>query len=142
MLFVPIEGAFAMGMNVEPELFAYAWNKSIVIVSPVNLLTTLKTVGSLWRQERQSKHVLTIASEAGKLYDKMVGFVEDLLKIGEQLDRAQNVYQSALGKLSQGKGNVISKMQLLREMGIKHSKQLPSEVINETKGDSSGFVGN
>jgi DNA recombination protein RmuC len=131
ILFVPIEGAFAFSMTAEAELFSYAWEKSIVLAGPVNLLTTLKTVGSLWRQDRQNKHVLAIASEAGKLYDKMVGFVEDMIKIGDQVDKAKQSYQLAMSKLTQGKGNMISKMLLLKEMGVKHSKNLPSHISSD-----------
>ncbi len=134
ILFIPIEGAFAFSMNAEADLFSYAWGKSIVLAGPVNLLTTLKTVGSLWRQDRQNKHVLTIASEAGKLYDKMVGFVEDMLKMGDQIDKAKLTYDQAMNKLTQGKGNMVSKMLQLKDMGIKHSKNLPASL---SEGDSS-----
>lgn len=130
ILFIPIEGAFAFSMGAESELFSYAWSKSIVLAGPVNLLTTLKTVGSLWRQDRQNKHVLTIATEAGKLYDKMVGFTEDMIKMGDQIDKAKSTFHLAMNKLSQGKGNVISKMLQLKEMGVKHSKNLPPEISN------------
>ncbi len=128
ILFIPIEGAFAFSMNAEADLFSYAWSKSIVLAGPVNLLTTLKTVGSLWRQDRQNKHVLTIATEAGKLYDKMVGFVEDMLKMGDQIDKAKLTYDQAMNKLTQGKGNMVSKMLQLKDMGIKHSKNLPTNL--------------
>jgi DNA recombination protein RmuC len=130
ILFIPIEGAFAFSMGAESELFSYAWSKSIVLAGPVNLLTTLKTVGSLWRQDRQNKHVLTIATEAGKLYDKTVAFLEDMLKVGDQLEKAKNSYALAMNKISYGKGNMISKMLQLKEMGIKHSKNIPVELSN------------
>lgn len=130
ILFIPVEGAFAFSMSAESELFSYAWDKSIVLAGPVNLLTTLKTVGSLWRQDRQNKHVLTIASEAGKLYDKTVAFLEDMLKVGDQIEKAKNSYTLAMNKISHGKGNMISKMLQLKEMGIKHSKNIPLELTN------------
>lgn len=130
ILFIPIEGAFAFSMNTEVDLFSYAWEKSIVLAGPVNLLTTLKTVGSLWRQDRQNKHVLTIASEAGKLYDKMVGFVDDMIKMGDQLEKAKHSYHQAMNKLTQGKGNMVSKMLMLKDMGIKHSKNLPTDLVD------------
>lgn len=131
IMFIPIEGAFAFSMTTESELFSYAWSKSIVVAGPVNLLTTLKTVGSLWRQDRQNKHVLTIAQEAGKLYDKMVSFTEDMQKIGDQIDRAKSFYDQAINKLSQGKGNVVSRMLSLKEMGIKHSKDFSADISQD-----------
>ena len=139
ILFIPIEGAFAFSMSTESELFSYAWSKSIVLAGPVNLLTTLKTVGSLWRQDRQNKHVLTIATEAGKLYDKTVAFLEDMIKVGEQIDKAKNSYTLAMSKISHGKGNMISKMLQLKDMGIKHSKNLQEK--RSTKIDRRGRVG-
>lgn len=137
IMFIPIEGAFALSMNAESELFSYAWSKSIVIAGPVNLLTTLKTVGSLWRQDRQNKHVLTIAQEAGKLYDKMVSFTEDMQKIGEQIEKSKSFYDQALNKLTLGKGNVIGRMLSLKEMGVKNSKDFSGNITQEVLDNKS-----
>lgn len=124
MLFVPLEGAFTLAMQKDKELFTYAWDRNIVLVGPSTLMATLRTVASLWRQERQTKNALEIARQAGALYDKFVGVAQDLDTISSQLRRVDESFGELRGKLLTGKGNLASRMENLRELGAKTSKQL------------------
>lgn len=124
MLFVPIEAAFAVVMQSSPDAFAYAWDRRIVIVSPTTLFATLRTVASIWRTERQNKNALEIARQGGALYDKFVSFVGDLQKLGSKLDDAKDSYQEAMAKLRDGKGNLLARVENLKELGAKTSKRL------------------
>lgn len=125
MLFVPIEGAFMLAMQKDKELFQYAWEKNVVIVSPSTLLATLRTVASLWKQERQTKNALEIASKAGALYDKFVGVAEDLDQMQNQIRKVGESVEVLRGKMLTGKGSLASRMENLKEMGAKTSKSLP-----------------
>lgn len=124
LMFMPIEPAFALAMHNRPELFTQAWEKRIIIVSPTNLLATLKTVASIWKSEYQNKHALEIAQKAGSLHDKFVGFLSDIEKVGKALSGAQTDYENAIKKLSHGKGNLISATDKLRIMGARASKKI------------------
>lgn len=126
MLFVPIEGAFTLGMQKDKELFNFAWERSIVIVSPSTLLATLRTVSSLWKQERQNKNALEIARQAGALYDKFVGVAEDLDQMQNQIRRVGESFDTLRGKMLTGRGSLASRMEGLKELGAKSSKQLES----------------
>ncbi|MRX47583.1 DNA recombination protein RmuC [Pedobacter puniceum] len=131
LLFIPIESSFAMAVQYDQELFDFAWNKKVVIVTPSTLLATLKTVASIWKQEQQTKNAIDIATKAGALYDKFVGFVGDIQKIGDSLDKSQKAYQDALGKLSTGNGNLVTRAEQLRKLGAKTSKLLDDKLIEE-----------
>ena len=131
MMFFPIEGALSLALQSDPELFQSAWNKSIVIVSPTTLLATLRTVASVWKQDRQTKNAMEIANQGGKLYDKFVGFVEDLEEIGKKIHDTETVYESAMNKLKTGKGNLISRVDSLKNLGAKHSKNIPKKFLTE-----------
>ena len=124
LMFVPIETAFSIAINKDKELYAYAFNKNIVIVTPSTLLATLKTVESLWQNEKQQKYALEIATEAGKMYDKFVNFVSDLEAVGQRIDQSQAAYQDTLKKLRTGNGNLISKAEKIKGLGAKASKSL------------------
>lgn len=124
MLFVPIEGAFTLGMQKDKELFNFAWERSIVIVSPSTLLATLRTVSSLWKQERQNKNAIEIARQAGALYDKFVGVAEDLDQMQSQIRKVGDSFDTLRGKMLTGKGSLASRMEGLKELGAKSSKQL------------------
>jgi DNA recombination protein RmuC len=124
MLFVPIEGAFVLSMQKDKELFNYAWERNIVLVSPSTLLATLRTVASLWKQERQSKNALEIAKQAGSLYDKFVSVAEDLEGIQGQIRRVDDSFQDLKSKMMTGKGSVASRMENLKELGAKATKTL------------------
>lgn len=126
LLFMPIEAAFATAVQHDTELFSYAWEKHIVIVSPTTLLATLRTIASIWKQENQTKNAQEIARLSGTLYDKLVGFAEDMEKIKTNLERADKAYDEALKKLKDGKGNVIRTAEKIKELGAKTSnKTLP-----------------
>lgn len=124
LLFMPIESAFSLAIQAEGDLFGQAWTKRIVLVSPTTLLATLKTVASLWRLEQQNRNAEEIARQGGALYDKFVGFVEEMQKIGHSLDRAQRQYSDAMNKLHSGHGSLSSRAEKLRQLGIDHHKRL------------------
>lgn len=127
LMFLPIESAFSLAVQSDLELFNYAWEKKIVIVSPTTLLATLRTIASLWKHEKQTKNALEIARQGGALYDKFVGFLNDMKDLGLQLSRAQKSFESASNKLYEGKGNLVRSVDRLKELGAKTSKQLPEK---------------
>ena len=124
MLFVPIEGAFTLSMQKDRELFNFAWERSIVIVSPSTLLATLRTVSSLWKQEKQNKNAIEIARQAGALYDKFHGVAEDLDQMQLQIRKVGDSFDNLKGKMLTGKGSLASRMENLKELGAKSSKTL------------------
>lgn len=130
LLFVPIESSFSLAVQGDAELFNFAWDKKIVIVSPSTLLATLRTIASIWKQERQTRNALDIAEEGGKLYDKFVGFYEDLVKVGKKMDDAKSDYVEAMKKLYDGTGNLVRRAEKMKELGAKTSKQLPQQLID------------
>ncbi|HKJ05556.1 MAG TPA: DNA recombination protein RmuC [Geopsychrobacteraceae bacterium] len=131
LMFIPIESAFMLAIEQDSEIFRKAFDQGIVIVSPSTLLVTLRTIQSIWRYEYQNRNALEIARKAGDLYDKFVGFVDDLEKIGEQLDRTQKIYDGAHNKLVSGKGNLVNRAHGLIELGVKSKKQLPKELVED-----------
>lgn len=131
LLFVPIESSFAVAVKHDLELFEYAWSRRVVIVTPSTLLATLKTISSVWKQEQQTRNAIDIATKAGALYDKFVGFSNDLRKIGDKLDDAKNAYSDAFNKLSSGSGNLVGRVESLRKLGAKASKKLDPKFILE-----------
>jgi len=118
-------------MRTDNSLYQYAWEKKVVIVTPSTLLATLRTISSLWNQERQTKNALEIARQAGALHDKFVGFMEDMSKIGKSLEQSQNAYNGAFNKLKSGKGNLIDSTVKLEKLGAKTKKQLSPELRND-----------
>lgn len=131
LLFIPIESSFAIAVQHDIELFEFAWNKRVVIVTPSTLLATLKTISSVWKQERQTRNAIDIATRAGALYDKFVSFINDLKRVGESLDKARDAYGDAFNKLSSGNGNIVGKIEALKKLGAKASKQIDSRFIVE-----------
>ncbi len=131
LMFVPIEAMFSVAVEADQSLFAYAWERKIVIVSPTTLLATLRTIASIWQQDNQTKNSLEIARLSGALYDKLVGFIDDFQKIKRALDAADKAYADAFGKLSDGKGNMLTTATRIKELGAKASKTLPSELIKD-----------
>lgn len=134
LLFVPIESSFSLAVQGDAELFNFAWDRKIVIVSPSTLLATLRTISSIWKQERQTKNALEIAEEGGKLYDKFVAFVEDLIKLGKGIKSTQSDYEDAMKKLYDGTGNLVRRAEKMKELGAKTTKQLPTSLL-ERAGD-------
>ncbi len=130
LMYIPIEPAFTLALQQNSELYLEALDKNIVMVTNSTLLATLRTISYIWKQEKQKKNVLEIARQSGLLYDKFVGFVDDLKDIGRKLDTAQNTYDAAINKLSTGKGNLIKRAEHVRELGAKASKSLPQNLID------------
>lgn len=130
LLFIPIESAFAIALNEDTSLYNKAFEKNIVIVTPSTLLATLRTIDSMWTNQKQQENALEIARQAGALYDKFEGFVTDLVKIGKKMDEAKVEYQGAMNKLVDGKGNLITSVEKLKKMGAKAKKALPENIIN------------
>ncbi len=135
LLFIPIESSFSVALQSDPELFNFAWDKNVVIVSPTTLLATLKTVASIWKHEKQTQNAIEIARQGGLLYDKFVSFLNDLEKVGSQLEATKRTYDEAHKKLSTGSGNIIGKVEKLREMGAKASKELPKGLLEKADED-------
>lgn len=131
LLFIPIESSFAIAVQHDQDLFDFAWNKRVVIVTPSTLLATLKTVASIWKQEQQTRNAIDIATKAGQLYDKFVGFVTDLQKVGESLDKSQKTYGEAMSKLTTGSGNLVNRVESLRKLGAKTSKVLDHKLLED-----------
>jgi DNA recombination protein RmuC len=131
LMFVPIEGAFMVAVQDDANLFNQAFEKNLVIVSPSTLLATMRTICNLWRQEYQSRNAIKIAKQAGRLYDKFVGFVGDLEDIGSKLQSAQATYDAAHNKLASGRGNIVSRVETLRLLGARTKKGLPAELVED-----------
>ena len=133
LMFIPIESAFMLAIERDGEIFRKAFEQNIVIVSPSTLLVTLRTIQSIWRYEYQNRNALEIAQRAGDLYDKFVGFVDDLERIGESLERSKKIYDGAHNKLVSGKGNLINRAHGLIELGVKSKKQMPKVLTEEAR---------
>ncbi|WP_339685793.1 DNA recombination protein RmuC [uncultured Nonlabens sp.] len=130
LLFVPIEPAFAMALNYDGNLYSEAFDKNIVIVTPTTLLATLRTIDTMWQNEKQQKNALDIATAAGALYDKFVGLSEDLIKVGTQMDTVQKTYKSSMNKLTEGSGNLVGRIERLKRLGAKTNKSLNEKLVN------------
>ena len=131
LLFIPIESSLSLAVNHKPELFSDAWDRRVVIVSPSTLLATLRTIASVWKQERQNRNVLEIAKEAGLLYDKFVGFLQDMDQLQSIIQKASEKHEDAMKKLSSGSGNVIRKIEQLKTLGAKANKQIGDKYKEE-----------
>ena len=127
LMFIPIEASFSIAVQGDDELFKYAWEKKIVIVSPTTLLATLRTISSIWKQEMQTKNAQEIARLSGSMYDKFIGFLEDLNRIKLNIDRSSTAYDDAVKKLKDGNGNLVRTANKIKELGAKTSKMIPSE---------------
>jgi DNA recombination protein RmuC len=135
LLFIPIESAFALALNEDTSLYNKAFEKNIVIVTPSTLLATLRTIDSMWTNQKQQENALEIARQAGALYDKFEGFVTDLVKIGKKMDEAKIEYQGAMNKLVDGKGNLVNSVEKLKKMGAKAKKALPENILIRAEKD-------
>jgi len=131
LLFIPIESSFSFAVQLDAELFSDAWDKRVVIVSPSTLLATLRTISSIWKQERQNRNVLEIARLSGAMYDKFVGFVGDMENIGKNIKQSQAAYDSAINKLTEGNGNLTKTAEKIKGLGAKANKQLDQKFIEE-----------
>ena len=137
LLFVPIEPAFALALNEDATLYNKAFEKNIVIVTPSTLLATLRTIDSMWTNQKQQENAYEIARQAGALYDKFEGFVSDLIKIGKRMDEAKSEYGNAMNKLVEGKGNLITSVEKLKKMGAKAKKSLPESIISRAENETN-----
>ncbi|MEX2436195.1 MAG: DNA recombination protein RmuC [Balneolaceae bacterium] len=130
LMFIPIEPAFGLAMQQDPDLYNEAFEKNIIIVSPTTLLATLATIDNVWKQEYQNKNAMDIAARGGALYDKFVLFVESLEDVGNRIQQTQKSYDEALNRLNTGSGNLVRQAEMLRELGAKVSKKLPNHLID------------
>lgn len=135
LMFIPIEPAFAIVVNEDNTIYNKAFEKNIVIVTPSTLLATLRTIDSMWNNEKQQRNAIEIARQAGALYDKFEGLVTDLTGVGKKIDAAKNDYSSAMNKLVDGRGNLITSVEKLKKMGAKAKKSLPEAIIKRAEED-------
>jgi DNA recombination protein RmuC len=131
LLFVPLEPAFSTAVSHDNLIFREAWDRNVILVSPSTLLFVVRTVAYLWRQENQTRNVLEIAKRGAALYDKLCGFVEDLADVGKRIQQTMKAYDGAMRKLAIGDGNVIRQAEMLRDLGVKPSKQLPMALVDK-----------
>lgn len=140
LLFIPIEPAFALALQEDLTLYNKAFEKNIVIVTPSTLLATLRTIDSMWTNQKQQENAIEIARQAGALYDKFEGFVSDLIKIGKKMDEAKVEYSAAMNKLTEGKGNLVTSAEKLKKMGAKAKKALPEAILKRAENDEDLFI--
>ncbi|WP_299053750.1 DNA recombination protein RmuC [uncultured Polaribacter sp.] len=133
LLFIPIEPAFAVAINADNELYNKAFEKNIVIVTPTTLLATLRTIDSMWNNEKQQKNAIEIARQAGALYDKFQGLLTDLIAVGKRIDDSKTAHDHAMNKLVEGRGNLITSVEKLKKMGAKAKKALPEKFIEKNQ---------
>ncbi|PHS60578.1 MAG: DNA recombination protein RmuC [Flavobacterium sp.] len=135
LMFVPIEAALLLALNENNNLYLEAFDKNVVLVSTSTLLATLSTVSSIWKQEDQKKNVMEIARQAGALYDKFSGLIDDLMGVGKKLDAAKTDYSAAMNKLSTGKGNLVTSVEKIKKLGVKTKKSLPEAILKRAEED-------
>lgn len=140
LLFIPIESSFSFAVQLDSELFSDAWEKRVVIVSPSTLLATLRTIASIWKQERQNRNVLEIARLSGAMYDKFVGFVNDMENIGKNIKQSQSAYDNAINKLTEGNGNLTITADKIKKLGAKANKQLDQKYLDDADGDIAQLI--
>ena len=140
LMFIPIEPAFLLALEHDANLVNYALEHNIMLVSPTNLLVALRTINNIWRYEYQNQHAQNIAKQAGRIYDKLCGYVEDMEKLGRALDSAEKCYQGAMNKLSTGKGNLIRQAHQMQQLGVDTSKQLDKQLLDLALDDTKEFA--
>lgn len=133
LMFIPVEPAFSLAVQKDPELFNDAYAKNIVIVSPATLIATLRTIASIWKQEYQNRNAIEIAKEGGNLYDKFVSFVEDIKNVGRHMDQTQKAYQEATKKLYEGTGNLVKRAENMKKLGAKASKNMDPKLLERSQ---------
>ena len=142
LMFIPVEPAFMTAVTHDAQLFMDAWERNVLLVSPSTLLFVVRTVAHLWRQEAQNRNAQEIARRGAELYDRLSAFVDDLRTVGDRLQGAQNAYAQAEKRLSEGRGNVIRQAEMLRELGVKPSKQLAAPLVERALADGSELLSN
>ena len=133
MLFMPIEPAYMLAVQYDPNLWNYAYEKRILLISPTNLIAALRMISNLWRVEYQNKNAMEIARQSGDLYDKFTGFLEDLQDIGAKIDSSRRAYDASLNKLSTGKGNLIRRVEAIKTLGAKAGKEIPKSLLDRSE---------
>ena len=128
MMFIPSEPAYIAVMQGDPEIWNYAYDRRILLLNPTNLITSLKLIVDLWKREYQNRNAQQIAERGAKLYDKFVGFIENLQEIGKHIDQAKEAYNDSFNQLSSGKGNLVSQATTLKNLGIKNKKEIPEDI--------------
>lgn len=131
LMFIPNEHAYMAAMTLDNNLWMEAYEKRVVIISPAHVISTLRLIAQLWTRDKQTKNALKIAEEGGKLYDKFVGFVNDMQTVEQSLGKASEAYASAMSKMHTGRGCIVSKVENLKKLGAKTSKTLPSDMLPE-----------
>ena len=129
-LFIPIEPAFLTALQEDGNLWSYAYSKRIVLISPTNLIATLRVIVDVWKKEKQNSNAREIAKRGEKLYDKFVGFISDMQEIDKHIKKAGDKYEDAFKKLSSGRGNLIEQAKSLKKLGVNSKKELPSKLLN------------
>ena len=129
MMFVPIESAYIAAIQIDPDLWAYAYSKRILLVSPTNLITSLKLISDLWKREWQNKNAMEIVNRGERLYEKFIGFTKTFEDIGKKIEESRESYEKALGQLKDGKGNIIHQAQHLKKLGLKSEKTISANLI-------------
>lgn len=135
MLFMPVEPAYLLAMQHDPNLWNYAYDRRILLISPTNLIAALRMIANLWRVEYQNKNVQEIARQSGELYDKFVGFLDDLKDIGSKIEASHRTFDAAMNKLSTGKGNLIRRVENLKTLGARTGKEIPKSMLERTNDD-------
>jgi DNA recombination protein RmuC len=131
VMFIPIEGALAAALQEDPGLTTEAVDANVAIATPTTLMIALRTVANVWQVEDRNKNAEKIASRAGKIYDKLVGFVDDMLSLGNRMSQARDSYDDAMAKLSSGRGSLANQVEQLKALGAKAGKSLPASVLDE-----------
>jgi len=138
-LFVPIEAAFSAAVTAEPELIEHAMSQGVLLTTPTTLLSALRTVANVWDIEKRQRNAEEIADRAGTLYEKVVGFLDSMDKVGQSLDRTRNVFQQARGQLSEGTGSVVRQVEMLRKLGAKTNKRIPATWVETSVEPEAGL---
>ncbi|OCK51954.1 recombinase RmuC [Chryseobacterium sp. CBo1] len=141
MMFIPSEPAYIAAMQADQNLWNFAYDRRILLLNPSNLITSLKLIADLWKREYQNKNSMEIAERGAKLYDKFVGFIENLEKVGKNLDQAKNVYNDAYGQLYSGRDNLIKQAERMKELGIKNKKELPQSLTDHSDNHLDNTIG-
>jgi DNA recombination protein RmuC len=132
MMFLPIEPAYLLAIEKDPELWNYAYEKRVLMISPTNLIAALKMIASLWRQEYQNRNAMEIAQKGGDLYDKFVSLLEDLTEVGKKLESTQTSYKASMNKLVEGKGNLVKRVEDIRKLGVKTKKNISPNILDRS----------
>ena len=135
MMFIPIEPSYLVAIKADDNLWNYAYEKRVLLISPTNLIAALKMVSSLWQQEYQSRNAIEIARQSGDLYDKFEGFTNDLIDLGKKLNQAQDAYASSMNKLTTGKGNLVSRVERIKKLGAKAKKSISEKLLDRALTD-------